>query len=120
MGNGYAAAYKKLDGVVQRCAVAHAGLDDGRQLLDVLQIGRLQTRFACFHPQPVAFDGVYLAIVRYHSEGLRQTPCRECVGRKARVHQRHGAGKVRVAQIGKVAPQLQRCEHAFVYQCAGR
>jgi len=72
------------------------------------------------HPVQVAAQGIDLAVVADHAEGLREIPGREGVGRETLVHQRQSAGKAFVAQILVVVADLVGQKHALVVQGARR
>ena len=121
VGQRHAGAHEEFEGVVERGAVAHPGLDDRVDaLLHVAREVRIKHRFARAHPETVAADGVDLAVVAHEPEGLCEAPRREGVGRESRVDQRDGTRKVGALQVGEVVAQLARGEHALVDDRAGR
>ena len=112
--------HEKLQGVVERSRVAHAGLYDGADFLHVAEAGRGEHGLARLHPAAVAAYGVDFAVVRQEAEGLREAPRGERVGGKARVHHRQAAREVGLRKVGEVSAHLYRREHAFIYYCLRR
>ena len=112
--------HEKLQGVVERSRVAHAGLQDGAYVLHVAEAGRGEHGLARLHPAAVATYGVDFAVVRQEAEGLREAPRGERVGGKARVHHRQAAREVGLRKVGEVSAHLHRREHTFIYYCLRR
>ena len=121
MRQRHAAAQEKFERIVERRAVAHPRLDDRPEaaLRIAGELG-VEHRLARPHPEPVAADGVDLAVVPDQPEGLREAPRREGIGRKTRMHQSDGARKVGALQIGEVVAQLAGGEHPLVDDRPGR
>ena len=116
-----AGEHEQLEHVVERRRVRAAGPDDRQHLLEVVaeQLGA-QLRLARAHPVDVAAQRVDLAVVGDHPVRVRELPARERVGREARVDERQrGLGPL-VLQVGVVAQQLRRGEHALVDDRAAR
>ena len=114
MGQREAAPHEELEHVVEAGRVAHAGLDDGRNLADVAQGFGRQYRLAGLHPSTVAADSVNLAIVAEQAERLGQAPRGERVGRETAVNQGQTTGKIGVGKVGVILAQLEAGEHALV------
>ncbi len=92
--------HEQLEHVVQGRRIALFFADERQNLLHVLAENRGEERFfARFEGVQVAFEGVDLAIVGEHAEGVRQFPGREGVRRVALVHEGDGGGEVRVGEV---------------------
>ena len=120
MRQGFSRHQQKFQHVVERRAVAHAGLDDGEDFLHVAQSGRLEDGLPRFHPEAVAANGVDFAVMPQQAERLCQIPRRKGVGAEPRVYQRQPAGEVGVCQVGVVVAQLHGGEHTFIYNALRR
>ena len=106
---------EQLEGGIERRRVRPALVDQREQLAQVVaEQRRAQERLARVHPLPVAADRVDLAVVGEVLERLREVPAAERVRREARVHERHRALELGLAQVGEVARQLRRREQALV------
>ncbi len=114
------AQVQQFEHLVEGRRVGRAGRADGEAALEVArdQVG-LEQGLAGPHPVAVALDGVDLAVVRDHAEGVRQLPAREGVGREAAVHQRQGALGAPVGQVGEHLGELRGGQHALVDRGAG-
>ena len=66
------------------------------------------------HAVDIAPDGVDLSVVHDIAIGMCPFPARIGIGRKTRMHHRHGALAVRILQIAVECPQLMNKEHALV------
>ncbi len=110
-----AAQHEQLEHVVERRRVRSAGLDDRDDLGEVVaeQLGG-ELRLARPHPVDVPAQRVDLAVVGDHPVRMRERPARERVRREARVHERQARCDPRVTQVGEVARQLRRGQHALV------
>ena len=115
MGQAQAGHDHELQHIVQRCGIAHAGLDDGAYILDVAQRFGGEHGLARLHPGPVATDGIDFSIVRHEPERLRQSPCRKRIGGETGMHHRQTARKVGLRQVGEILAQLGGGEHSFIY-----
>ena len=116
-----AGEHEQLEHVVERRRVRAARPDDRQHLLEVVaeQLGA-QLRLARAHPVDVALQRVDLAVVGDHPVRVRELPARERVGREARVDERQRGLRALVLQVGVVAQQLRRREHALVDDRAAR
>ncbi len=120
MGQGIAAHHQQFQGIVEAGGVR---LILGNQGPDLFQIraydlgGHVVT--AGRHPVEVAAQGVDLAIVGDHAEGVGQVPGREGVGGKALMDQGQGRLEQRVMQVPIIGPHLVRQEHTLVNQGPG-
>ena len=92
LGGLPAAPDQELERVVERCGVRPFGPDGLSQLW-------LELCFAGAHPRAVRPDGVDLAVVREHAEGLREPPVGHGVGRVALVEDRDPALAIGVLQV---------------------
>ena len=106
MGQAEAGHHEELQHVVQRGTVAHTGLQDGADGLDVAQGRRGQHALPGLHPAPVAADGVDFAVVCQQAERLSQAPRGEGVGAEAGVHDGQSAGEVGLCQVEEVLAHL--------------
>ena len=106
---------EQLEHVVERRRVRPAGAHDREDLRQVVaeQLGG-ELGLARAHPVDVAAQRVDLAVVGDHPVRVRQLPAREGVGGEARVDERERRLRPRVLQVGVVAEQLRRGEHALV------
>ncbi len=106
---------EQLEDVVEGGGVRAAGAHDRQHLRQVVaeQLGG-ELGLAGAHPVDVAAQRVDLAVVGDHPVRVRELPAREGVGGEARVDQRQRALGARVLQVGEVAHQLRRREHALV------
>ena len=106
---------QQLEHVVERRRVRARGPDDREHLLEVVaeQLGG-ELRLARAHPVDVAAQRVDLAVVRDVAERVRELPARERVRREAGVDERERRLRPLVLQVGVVAQQLRRREHALV------
>ena len=66
--------------IVERGTVAHTGLYDWADILDVAESGRRQNAFARLHPCSVATYCVDFTVVGQQTERLGKAPCGERVG----------------------------------------
>ena len=66
------------------------------------------------HPVHVAAHGVDLAVVRDHTERMREIPGRKRIGGKALVHQRQRADHPCILQIEIILADLVGQQHALV------
>ena len=82
--------------------------------------GRGHARLVALHPVDVAGEGVDLAIVGEHAEGLRQAPRREGVGRVALMVDGEVGDEALVQEVGVEGRQLLGQEHALVDDRAAR
>ncbi len=116
-----AGEHEQLEHVVERRRVRAAGPDDRQHLLEVVaeQLGA-QLRLARAHPVDVAAQRVDLAVVGDHPVRVRELPARERVGGEARVDERERGLRPLVLEVGVVAQQLRRGEHALVDDRAAR
>ena len=109
------AAHQELEDVVERRGVGGAGLYDRLQILDrAAEALVLEARLMALHPVDVAQDGVDLAVMGEHAEGLRQLPLREGVGRIALMEDREARDEALVEQVGIEGRQMLGEEHALV------
>ena len=109
------AAHQELEHVVERRGIRCTGLDDRLQILDrVAESIMIEPGLVALHPVDVAQDGVDLAVVRQHAEGLGQLPLREGVGRIALMEDREARGEALVEQVGIEGRQMFGQEHALV------
>ena len=106
---------QQLEHVVERRGVRARGPDDREHLLQVVaeQLGG-ELRLARAHPVDVAAQRVDLAVVGDEAERVGELPARERVRREAGVHERERRLGPLVLQVGVVAQQLRRREHALV------
>ena len=110
-----AGEHEQLEHVVERRRVGVAGHDDRHDLLQVqAEELRGQLRLARAHPVDVAHQRVDLAVVGDHAVRVRERPARERVRREARVHERHRARHLRVAEVREEAAHLVGDEHPLV------
>ena len=109
------AAHQQLEHVVECRGVRCVGLDDRLQVLDrAAEALVVEAGLVALHPVDVAQDGVDLAIVRQHAEGLCQPPLREGVGRIALVEDREARSETLVEQVGIEGAEMLGEEHALV------
>ena len=114
VGSRAAAEHEQLHQAVERGRVGDVVAQQRVDLLDVLAEevgGELELPRA--HPVAVAAQGVDLAVVGEHAVRVGELPAREGVRGEARVHERQAADHALVAQVGEVARQLGRGEHAL-------
>ena len=98
------AHHEGFEGVVQARAVRTAGLDDRLEQVDVRAPEvRRKLRLAGTHPVAVALDGVDLAVVAEHAEGLPERPRREGVRAVTLVVD---AQRRLVGRVGEVAVEV--------------
>lgn len=90
---------------------------EGRQVAEGLGC---ESSLARGHPVPVAANGVDLAVVGDHAEGLGEVPGGEGVRREARVDEGEAGGHGLIAQIGEEVGELVRREHPLVDHGRGR
>ena len=110
---------KQFQQVVQNGGVASLLLEDRLELLKVrAEERRGQQRLARAHAVDVAAQGVDLAVVRKHAEGLRQPPHRKRVGAVSLMHDGESAGQRRVAQVRIELRKLGGGEHPLVREGA--
>jgi hypothetical protein len=111
-----AGEHQQLEHVVEGGAVAARGADDRGDLLEILgrEELRRELRLARAHPVDVAAQRVDLAVVGDVAVRVRELPAREGVGGEPRVDERQRRLDPRVLQVGEVAEQLRRREHALV------
>ena len=112
--DGAARQRQQFEGAVEAGGVAAGLVDDGQDLVDVVEAGRGQQGLARGHPVAVAAQRVDLAVVRDHAVGVRQLPAGEGVGAEARVEHGQRRDHAPVAQVGVVLRQLRGREHALV------
>ena len=106
---------QEFQDVVQAGRVAHVGLDDRREIAYVSKFSGIEHALAGLHPAAVAADGIDLAIVAEHPEGLCQTPLRERVRREAGMDDCHRAGEPLARQVRVILAELSAGEHALVH-----
>ena len=106
---------EQLEHVVERRRVRPAWAHDREDLRQVVaeQLGG-ELGLARAHPVDVAAQRVDLAVVGDHPVRMGQLPAREGVGGEAGVDERERRLGPRVLQVGVVAEQLGRGEHALV------
>ncbi len=110
-----AAHDEEFERIVEAGRVAAARLDDGAQLLDVVtEEGAFQFRFAGLGPEPVAHDGVDLAVVAEHPARLRKRPGREGVRAVALMENGQRCRVIRIAQVEIETFQRGRGQQALV------
>ena len=115
MRQALARHHQKFEHIIKRSAVAHAGLNDGVEVLHICtQHVRFQHTFATFHPLAVTANSIDFTVVADHTERLSQIPGRECIGAETGMNQGNAAGEIRIAQVGIIFTQLQRSEHSLV------
>ena len=85
---------KELEDIVKACRVAHSFLNDRPQVLDVAQSLAAEHALPCLHPSAIASNGIDFTIMCQQTEGLRQLPFREGIGRETRMHEGKSARKV--------------------------
>ena len=113
----YAVEGQELKYVIKVSRIGQAGAANGVDLIQLFR-GKLaglanKTLFG-LPPINVALDGVDLAVVRDHPEGLRQLPLRDGIRREATVDQRDGRLEIDVLEIAVVAGQLPGSQLPFV------
>ena len=113
-----AALHQQLGHIVEHGRVAALGVGHRAQVGGVDGKVGGQQRLAGLHPGQVALQGVDLAVVAQHAEGLGIAPGGGRVGAVALVedHQRHGKG--RVLQVSVKSGDLRGQEQAFVNDSA--
>jgi hypothetical protein len=110
-----ARAHQDLEHRVKRGAVRRPARDDRFDVLGHLpEIRARKPDLVGFHPVDVALQRVDLAVMGQHSEGLRQPPLREGVGRIALVIDREGGLEALVLQVGIELRHLLGQHHALV------
>jgi hypothetical protein len=106
---------QELEGVVEARRVARAVSHDRIDLLEVVAEQRGgHGAFASVHPVLVAANGVDLAVVRHHPEGVGEIPGAEGVRAVARVHERQRRMKGRIRDVREELPDLLGDQHADV------
>ena len=115
MGQRPPGEHEQLEGVVEHGRVAAIRIDDGEDLRDILaeRLGDKE-RLPGMHPVDVAPQRVDLAVMREIAVGMGAVPARESVRAETGVHQRKRRLHRWLQQIGEVAFELRRQEHALV------
>ena len=114
-------AHQQLERVVQAGRVASLRPDDGLEPVHRLAPGRSGQRgLAGPHRVTVPPQGIDLAVVREHPEGLSQRPARRRVGGVTLVKDRNRRLVVRGREVGEEAGQLRAREQRLVHQRAAR
>ena len=106
---------QQLKHPVERGRVRAAVWDQRQAALEIRaeELG-VKRGLAGAHPVDVAGHGVDLAVVGEQPQRLRELPAGEGVGGEPRVHDRHRALQLGVAQIGVKARELRRAQHPLV------
>ncbi len=119
MGQGIASRHQQLQSIVETGRVRLAFDDQRPEFLQVLaqELGGHGVA-ARRHPIDVAPQGVDLAVVGDHAEGLGQIPRGKGVGGETLVHQGHGGIRAFVHQVRIVDVHLVGQQHALVAQGA--
>ncbi len=113
--------HQQLQHIVQSPGVTSSVLNDGNHIAHRLtEEGRLKKVLTRPDPVQVAAHGVDLPVVRDHSVGMCEPPCREGVGAEPLMHEAEGAGHSRIHKIRKVDRYLVRRQHSLVHNRAGR
>ncbi|CDD20582.1 putative uncharacterized protein [Prevotella sp. CAG:732] len=108
------AHHEELEHVIKAGRVAHVRLNDRRYLSDVAQSLAAQHTLTSLHPSTITTDGIDLTIVAEETERLSQAPCREGVGREARVNECQTACEIIIGQIWIVLAQLEAAQHTLI------
>ena len=117
---GAAAEGQDLEDVVEAGRVGHAGLHDGVEVGEAVAPDAAgHGELAGLHAHAVAADGVDLAVVGEHAEGLGEVPGGEGVGGVPLVEDGEGRLVAHIAQVGEEAADLGCVEQALVDDGAG-
>ena len=112
---------EQLEHVVERGRVGLPVPDERQDLLQVVaEERRGEILLAGLERVEVALEGVDLAVVREHAEGVGELPRREGVRRVALVDEREGRDERGVGEVGVELLDLRREEKALVDDRAGR
>ncbi len=120
VGQGITAHHQQLQRVVEAGRVGLTLRDQGPDLIQIRANDlRCHVVTAGRHPVEVAPQGIDLAIVGDHAEGVGQVPGREGIGGEALVDQCQGRLEEGVVEVLVIAAYLIRQEHTLVNQGAG-
>jgi hypothetical protein len=115
MGQRPAGEHEQFERVVEHRRVAAVRIDDREHLGDILAKRlRDEERLPGMHPVDVAPQRVDLAVMREVAVGVRAVPARKRVRAESGMHQRESRFHRRLQQVGEVAFELRRQEHALV------
>ncbi len=107
--------HEELEHVVETGRVTHVRLYDRRDLTNIAESLAAQHTLTSLHPCTVTTDGIDLTIVAEETERLSQAPCREGVGREARVNECQTACEIIIGQVRIVLTQLEAAQHTLIY-----
>ena len=87
---------------------------DEVQIRNIVELVRYEILGSCLCPVAIAIDRIDLAIVREKTEGLRQAPLWQCIGRETLVKNAHRCLHARITEVRVKHGQCRRHDHAFV------
>ena len=120
VGQGMACHVQIFQTVVEHGRVTARGIDDREYLFHIGEEFRFRLAFAGVEPVDIALDRIDFAVVDDIAVRMGPGPAGEGIGAEPRVDEGHRRRDVQVGQVEVEMAELDRRQHALVYDCPRR